>query len=208
MFLLFDFIFLILKMPLSDKLFGAFIFSGVIVISVRANFFWLHKRKLMANEYGKSSSNSEVECGTVLMSQENIKKIHSLVSESHDMQNDQNFCELKIVNELEEIVIICWVDESGNLHHFYPINDRSIKDGSVENCHTEFTQTGHAFLILKSNHRKMKKICEATDEVNCLHSILLHHDFFLHKIFLIFIGHYMLLSPYSCQITALSLYYS
>ncbi len=58
-------------------------------------------------------------------------------------------CELEIINDSHEPVILCWIDRDLLLHHHYVVNDKSIKDGSVSNRHTEYTKTGHAFVCFR-----------------------------------------------------------
>lgn len=70
---------------------------------------------------------------------------------SHDdsFGHDDPRCDIEFINDLDEVVILCWVSPTGDLFHHYPINDCSIRDGSVSNSHTEFTQVGHAFVCFK-----------------------------------------------------------
>ena len=74
-------------------------------------------------------------------------------------------CELEIVNNFVQTILVCWVGTDGNLHHYYPINDGSIRDGSVSNHHVEFTHVGHSFLIIKPCRKLPKKIEDVTDEI-------------------------------------------
>ena len=62
----------------------------------------------------------------------------------------ERHCQVKIVNKSETDIIFCWVDPSGKLHHFSPINNGSIRDRSVSNVHNENTVAGHAFVAFKS----------------------------------------------------------
>jgi hypothetical protein len=74
-------------------------------------------------------------------------------------------CELEIRNVCGEVVLLCWIDENGKLYHFRPINDDSIKDGSVSNIHVEFTCTHHAFIIIKRSVNLPKYMTEIPAEV-------------------------------------------
>lgn len=62
---------------------------------------------------------------------------------------DSDECTLSIINDLNESVVLCWVDFEGRLRNFYTINDRSIEDGSVHNRHEEYTCPGHCFVCFK-----------------------------------------------------------
>lgn len=59
-------------------------------------------------------------------------------------------CKLKVINNSEADVVFCWVDFSGKLYHFSPINNGSISDGSVKNIHIENTTSGHSFVGFKT----------------------------------------------------------
>lgn len=67
-------------------------------------------------------------------------------------ENLDSECELSIINELEEPVYLCWIDGEGNLRGMRPINDKSIRDNSVSNQHTEYCYAGHAFVCLVQRH--------------------------------------------------------
>lgn len=60
-------------------------------------------------------------------------------------------CVLEIINELNEVLIVCWIDFDGNLKNYYNINDRSIRDGSVQNRHMEYTYPHHSFICLRKS---------------------------------------------------------
>ena len=68
---------------------------------------------------------------------------------SVDLMNSKP-CELVVVNQSESDIIVCWVDQAGKLYHFRPVNNGSIRDGSVSNVLRENTVTGHAFVGFKS----------------------------------------------------------
>lgn len=55
-------------------------------------------------------------------------------------------CQVVIINNLGRRFTLCWVDSTGKLYHFYPIQDNSIRDGSVSNSHTEYAHANHAFV--------------------------------------------------------------
>mmetsp|Transcript_13688 Transcript_13688/g.30181 ORF Transcript_13688/g.30181 Transcript_13688/m.30181 type:complete len:530 (+) Transcript_13688:173-1762(+) len=58
-------------------------------------------------------------------------------------------CELEVINELDEPILICWVDDGGFLRHYRPVNDRSIKDSSVRNSHMEHTSSHDHFVCIR-----------------------------------------------------------
>jgi hypothetical protein len=58
-------------------------------------------------------------------------------------------CELEVVNELDEPILVCWVDQEGFLRHYRPVNDRSIKDKSVPNRHMEYTARSEHFVCMR-----------------------------------------------------------
>ena len=55
-------------------------------------------------------------------------------------------CQVVIINNLGRPFIFCWVDGTGKLYHYYPIQDNSIRDGSVSNSHTEYAYVHHTFV--------------------------------------------------------------
>jgi hypothetical protein len=64
-------------------------------------------------------------------------------------ETESNECELEVINDLNEPVLLCWVTEKGELKHYHPIFDKSIRDGSVTNNHLEYTHVGHCFVCIK-----------------------------------------------------------
>ena len=84
-----------------------------------------------------------------------------LYSDVDEGQNDQEVessihsenktCQVRFRNEYSGSFLVCWCDETGKLHHYYPVNDGSIQDGSVTNVHTEFTRIGHAFVVISTD---------------------------------------------------------
>lgn len=79
-------------------------------------------------------------------------------------------CELEVVNELSEECVFCWVDEQGGLHGFHPIDNGSIRDGSVSNRHSESTFAGHCFIGI----RRSIKIPRSLQEVRRADLIFLY----------------------------------
>ena len=72
-------------------------------------------------------------------------------NEKGDLVNDgdDDDVELEVINDLNETILLCWVDSTGKLHHYHPISDGSIKDGSVSNRHVEYTNTNDAFVFIR-----------------------------------------------------------
>lgn len=71
-----------------------------------------------------------------------------LWSESSD---EADSIELDVVNDSSYVVSICWIDPEGYLKFFHTIDNDSIKDGSVQNVHKEFTYCGHSFVCIKQS---------------------------------------------------------
>lgn len=103
---------------------------------------------------------------------------------SPDYEHPVTKCELEIINDLNEPILVCWVDYQGNLQHYYQVNDNSIKDKSVCNIHTEYTYIYHSFICIKANSvsgnypKTLKDVpmdCfllhYTPKEPNCIHSI-------------------------------------
>ena len=67
-------------------------------------------------------------------------------------------CEMEIINNFDETILVCWIEPNGTLRNFYPINDGSIKDGSVSNKHLEYTFKNHAFVIIRQSDPLPKKV--------------------------------------------------
>jgi hypothetical protein len=59
-------------------------------------------------------------------------------------------CELEIVNDLDECVLLCWVTDKGDLKHYRPLNDKSIRDSSVSIVHVEYTSVGDHFVCIRN----------------------------------------------------------
>jgi hypothetical protein len=79
-------------------------------------------------------------------------------SEDKQVNEDDLRCELEVINDYGKIITICWVSDKGTLHHYYPINDGSIRDGSVRNNHVEYTSAGHSFVaFLQQNDETIPK---------------------------------------------------
>jgi len=74
--------------------------------------------------------------------------------------SDENDVSLKFVNTTSQTVILCWVSETGELHHYYRIFPRK--------SHVEVSTKGHAFIISYCPAREAKQeendIPEVTEE--------------------------------------------
>jgi len=66
-------------------------------------------------------------------------------------------CEIEFVNCLDNPFVLCWINESGQLYHFYRVNDNSIVDGSVSNSHVEFTVVNDSFVCFTTPTGDMPK---------------------------------------------------
>jgi hypothetical protein len=95
------------------------------------------------------------------------------VSESYE---ESEKCEFKVVNRTISPVLLCWIGSDGKFHHYRRVNDSSIRDSSVDNSHTEYTISGHAFIILKcmeDNVRLPESLSDARpEEVICLYKVM------------------------------------
>eukprot|EP01038_Epipyxis_sp_PR26KG_P015047 gene15047-20246_t len=92
------------------------------------------------------------------------KTLHSGQTQNEGDISPPQKCELKIINELDHPVLLCWISYNGELKNFYPINDCSIRDGSVSNSHVEFTYTTHSFVCIKPCEKLPAKISDVTKE--------------------------------------------
>jgi hypothetical protein len=73
-------------------------------------------------------------------------------------------CEMEIINNFDETVLVCWIDPQGTLRNYYPINDGSIKDGSVSNKHCEFTFRNHSFVVIRQSIPLPQKVKDIKKE--------------------------------------------
>ncbi len=73
-------------------------------------------------------------------------------------------CELEIINDLDEQVLVCWVTSKGELKHYIPINDKSIKDKSVSNVHLEYTYANDLFVCIRNVQPLPVRMKDITDE--------------------------------------------
>ena len=77
-------------------------------------------------------------------------------------------CQLKVINNLNYIVIFCWIGFDGTLFHFRRVNDQSIRDGSVKNEITEHSTIYHSFVCFtfpSTDMSHVKKLEDLNPEV-------------------------------------------
>jgi hypothetical protein len=157
---------------------GVILFGGVVALSMSHSYVrgrWVAKRSLQRN----GSENRKLKRKTTdsLPSQNgkdcgNLFSVHSrniLRNEWREVvstSTDENAtCEVRVINEYNEPLRFCWVDFEGNLRGWRRINDSSIHDGSVSNCHTERTFVGHSFICIKELSplpRSLKEVDESS----------------------------------------------
>ena len=85
-------------------------------------------------------------------------------SSGNDEELSSAECEMEIINNFDETVLICWIDPTGSLRNFYPVNDGSINDGSVSNKHAEFTFRNHSFVVIRQSNPLPKKVKDIKKE--------------------------------------------
>lgn len=85
---------------------------------------------------------------------------------STDVEGENTKCEIEICNDLGSTILFCWVANDGKLCHYYPINDGSIKDGSVSNEHVEITCVSHAFVAIRQTGYRPVYLQDVKDEVS------------------------------------------
>lgn len=73
-------------------------------------------------------------------------------------------CELEIINDLDETIIFCWVTAKGELKHYIPVNDKSIRDNSVTNKHLEYTYANDLFVCIRNVQPLPAFMKDITDE--------------------------------------------
>lgn len=152
------------------KSIGFFLFSGVIVLTHArllnpfTLMFGKSDRKLLTTTKKPRIEHSElIISGSTEFFTHNWKKRKSTSSENDNSIEKE--CELEIINDLDNPILLCWIGEDGKLHHFHPIFDNSIKDNSVCNNHLEYTEVGHAFICLKQTKTLPKYMRDVHDDM-------------------------------------------
>jgi hypothetical protein len=140
-------------MSTNKKAIGLLLFSGIVIIvsSRRLGIFdiggWMFNRD-------KEKSKRTGSTGDFIIAGKTQKFLggewRSIKSTSVGEEAGE-ICEVELVNNTGDTVIFCWVDFEGKLCHYYPVNDGSIRDGSVSNRHDESTVTHHAFVCIKQS---------------------------------------------------------
>eukprot|EP01041_Mallomonas_annulata_P011304 gene11304-23658_t len=153
----------------ESKLFGILLFSGSIAFvygSKSFPFFMGHKRRLPWGRKDKNLRNGQLPSGELIISGSSCASDDQWKDLRSKEEPSAHECELDVYNFLDGMIIMCWVDEDGGLHNFYPINDNSIRDNSVSNKHTESTQTNHYFIWIKftASTKKFKHISDIPPE--------------------------------------------
>lgn len=150
------------NMIYSGKTFGLILFSSIIVLNRAGliNPFHLVMGKNSRKVVHDSSSSQSVELVQFSSRQFRSNKWRNIKSAA----GEGSSCEIEVINNLDEPVLFCWINNKGELKHYRPIMDRSIKDRSVTNNHLEYTQVGHSFVCIKQVHCLPQSIHEVTKE--------------------------------------------
>lgn len=162
-------------MNYNSTRFGFVLFSSVIIVSVANLFNPLHtifaSQRINSNIFSprmKSKGTTEegelITTGCVnyrlgtwkLKSSAKSDPGNTAATSASAVKNTG--CELEIINELDEELLLCWVDCDGCLHHYRQINDNSIKDNSVRNSHVEYTYTRDHFVCIRSTYADVSKL--------------------------------------------------
>lgn len=111
-----------------------------------------------------SSSNKGSKDHEIILADSNSIEFRSkewmtIFSDDRDDKDDKDdSVELEVINDVNETILLCWVDSVGKLYHYYPISDGSINDGSVSNHHVEFTNAHDAFVFIRPPKPEVKLI--------------------------------------------------
>ena len=139
---------------MNEKIIGLFIFA----ISTQVSSTSFLGRYLFPFSLGKRSRDkNKLKNSDLYLPEDSWSSILSL-----DEDGDQ--CYLEVINDYNETFLVCWVDVDGSLHHYYPVNDGSIRDGSVSNKHTECTHVGHSFVLFRPSRALPKFLADVRDE--------------------------------------------
>lgn len=165
---------------MSSKTLGLLLFMSIAAISIsKANNMWSKRpgflKKLTSKSSKKVDSFSSLEkeisydFGLLIIkrSEEFTNNDWRKAIAEQDKDDKSQFgenkskhdisCEIEFINDLNRPVTLCWVSSSGQLFHYYPINDKSIDDGSVHNSHVEFTEKNHSFVCFTSSKEELPK---------------------------------------------------
>lgn len=146
---------------MSERLLGLLLVALSVEIasanslrSFLGHLLFKHKRNRSTNPSEEVVS-SAATGGILKIAEESWRELYS------DSDSTEK-CHIKVENLFTETILFCWIDEEGKLHHYYPINDGSIKDGSVSNKHVEFSCVGHGFVGLRICDELPKTVADIT----------------------------------------------
>ena len=159
-------------MNYNSTRFGFILFSSVIIISVANLFNPLHtifaSQRINSNNIFPPRMKSKVTteegelittgCVNYRLGTWKLKTSAKSDPAATSSAMKNTACELEIINELDEELLLCWVDSDGCLHHYRQINDNSIKDSSVCNSHVEYTYTRDHFVCIRSTYADVSKL--------------------------------------------------
>jgi len=153
---------------MREKTFGILLFTGTIIFSSGSS--WIKRLSRFVSMAGARTKSlfgfSKSTLSGELIYPDVIMTWHLVKSKNYAVGSQSSFaCELEVINDSDGEITLCWIGFDGSLQNFRPINDGSIKDGSVANSHLEFTECGHAFACLKSTRAKPKFIENVNSEV-------------------------------------------
>ena len=154
-------------LKMSERTLGLLLFGGVVGLTVSRNTGVLRRFNWISSIYKQKDRDGST--GEFVIRKSNRKFTDSKwrnfassqVSEEADLR-----CEIEVKNEMGEVLIFCWIMPSGKLCNFHPIQDGSIKDGSVPKGHVECAYTHHAFVCMKRSKRSPKCLSDVSEEVS------------------------------------------
>lgn len=151
---------------------GLLLFGSVILLTSASKlssfpFFLMNKNK---NKRLKGSKEDSEESVGKLTTADSIGLFgirwrNQIMCSLENEEEDAEPCELEVTNNLDEPILVCWIDPKGILHNFYSVNDGSIKDGSVSNKHLEFTFKNHSFVFLRHSEKQPKMVKDIPKEL-------------------------------------------
>jgi len=148
-------------------LFGSSIFlTAAVKFGNPIPFFFMNSRNKRLRNQKDDKDVSDESAGRLIMlnPQDNSENWKKEIKYSSEIEIENSDCEFQIVNNFDETVLICWVEPNGSLRNYYPINDGSIKDGSVTNKRLEFTFVGHTFVMIRVSEPLPKAVKDIKKE--------------------------------------------
>ena len=140
-------------MSSSSKRIGVALFSSVILLSVASiKFSVLDMLRGRSNSLLRLKPSDDSSFGEIItpMSPRFSQGLWKYKRTTRTGGESDTSCEFEIVNDLDEPVLLCWVTETGDLKHYRPLNDKSIKDKSVSNIHREYTYVHDHFVCIRN----------------------------------------------------------